>query len=80
MSSRRSTPQPLSLTEKAVGVLRPLIESFSSPGDLAMIVFDHLRRSALCGRRYLGIEIESRYSMSPAAASQASPLSLEKGG
>jgi len=52
-------------TEKAVSVLRPLIESFSKPGDLVLDPFagsgSTCVAAAECGRRYLGIELEVRY-------------------
>jgi DNA modification methylase len=59
-SGNRSHP-----TEKAVGILTPLIESFSQPGDLVLDPFSGSGSTAvaaaLTGRRYLGIELESRY-------------------
>jgi site-specific DNA-methyltransferase (adenine-specific) len=52
-------------TEKAVGILTPLIRSFSKPGGLVLDPFagsgSTLVAAALAGRRYLGIEIEDRY-------------------
>jgi DNA modification methylase len=52
-------------TEKAVSVLRPLIESFSRRDDLVLDAFSGsgstLVSAALCGRAYLGIELEQRY-------------------
>ena len=52
-------------TEKDVSILQPLIESFSKPGDLILDPFSGsgstLEAAALAGRRYLGIELESRY-------------------
>lgn len=52
-------------TEKAVSVLRPLIESFSKPGDLVLDAFagsgSTCVAAAECGRRYLGIELDPRY-------------------
>ena len=52
-------------TEKAVSVLRPLIESFSRPGDLVLDPFagsgSTCVAAAVCGRRYLGIELEESY-------------------
>lgn len=59
-SGNRSHP-----TEKAVGILTPLIESFSEPNDLVLDPFSGSGSTAvaaaLCGRRYLGIELEARY-------------------
>jgi DNA modification methylase len=52
-------------TEKAVGILLPLIRSFSRPGDLVLDPFSGsgstLVAAALSGRQYLGIELEARY-------------------
>jgi DNA modification methylase len=52
-------------TEKAVGILTPLIESFSQPGALVLDPFSGSGSTAvaaaLSGRRYLGIELEDRY-------------------
>lgn len=52
-------------TEKAVGILTPLIRSFSQPGEVVLDPFSGSGStavaSALCGRRYLGIELEARY-------------------
>jgi DNA modification methylase len=52
-------------TEKSVDVLRPLIESYSRPGDLVLDPFSGSGSTscaaAMVGRRYLGIELESRY-------------------
>jgi DNA modification methylase len=52
-------------TEKSVSVLQPLIESFSKRGDLVLDPFagsgSTLVAAARVGRRYLGIELESRY-------------------
>jgi adenine-specific DNA-methyltransferase len=52
-------------TEKAVSVLRPLIESFSKPGGVVADPFagsgSTCVAAAECGRRYLGIELEARY-------------------
>src|SRR5262249_11174704 len=52
-------------TEKAVAILRPLIESFSEPGDIVLDPFvgsgSTAVAAALCGRQYLGIELEARY-------------------
>lgn len=52
-------------TEKAVSVLKPLVQSFSRPGDLVLDPFagsgSTLVAAALTGRRCLGIELEPRY-------------------
>jgi len=52
-------------TEKAVSILVPLIESFSRPEALVLDPFagsgSTLVAAALCGRKYLGIELENRY-------------------
>jgi len=52
-------------TEKAVSVFRPLIESFSRPGDLVLDPFSGSGSSAVAaafaGRDYLGIELEQKY-------------------
>ena len=52
-------------TEKAVSVIKPLIESFSRPGDLVVDPFSGSGSTAVAaafaGRRYLGIELEAKY-------------------
>ena len=52
-------------TEKAVGILTPLIRSFSRPGELVLDPFagsgSTCVAAALSGRRYCGIELEERY-------------------
>lgn len=52
-------------TEKAVSVIKPLIESFSRPGDLVLDPFSGSGSTAVAaafaGRRYLGIELEAKY-------------------
>jgi site-specific DNA-methyltransferase (adenine-specific) len=52
-------------TEKAVGILKPLIRSFSRPGDLVLDPFSGSGSTAaaalLSGRRYLGIELDAGY-------------------
>lgn len=52
-------------TEKAVSVLKPLIESYSRPGDLVLDPFagsgSTAVAAAFAGREYLGIELESEY-------------------
>jgi len=48
-----------------VDVLRPLIEAYSRPGDLVLDPFSGSGSTSIAammvGRRYLGIELESRY-------------------
>ncbi|GJL49753.1 MAG: methyltransferase [Nitrospirales bacterium] len=52
-------------TEKAVGVIRPLIETFSQTGDTVIDPFfgsgTTAVAAAFAGRRYIGIEIEPEY-------------------
>ncbi len=52
-------------TEKAVSVIKPLIESFSRPGDLVLDPFAGSGSTAVvaafAGRDYLGIELERKY-------------------
>lgn len=52
-------------TEKAVGILAPLIRSFSRPGDLVLDPFSGSGSTAVAAalndRRYLAIELEERY-------------------
>jgi DNA modification methylase len=52
-------------TEKAVGILTPLIRCFSKPAALILDPFagsgSTAVAAALTGRRYLGIELEERY-------------------
>ncbi len=52
-------------TQKAVSVLRPLIESFSRPGDLVLDPFSGSGSTSVAaaqaGRRFLGIELEPHY-------------------
>ena len=52
-------------TEKAVEIIKPLIETFSNPGDLLLDPFlgsgTTAVAAALMGRDYLGIELERRY-------------------
>lgn len=52
-------------TEKAVSILKPLIQSFSQPGALILDPFagsgSTLVAAALTGRTYLGIELEAKY-------------------
>jgi adenine-specific DNA-methyltransferase len=57
-------------TEKAVSVLKPLIQSFSKPGDIVLDPFagsgSTALAAALSGRRYIGIELEGAYCRAPA--------------
>src|SRR5688572_21883584 len=52
-------------TQKSVSILRPLIESFSRPGDVVLDPFagsgSTCVAAALCGRRFLGIELDANY-------------------
>lgn len=52
-------------TQKAVSILKPLIRSFSRPGDLVLDPFagsgSSLVAAAQLGRHYLGIELEAKY-------------------
>jgi len=52
-------------TEKAVSILKPLIQSFSRPRDIVLDAFagsgSALVAAALSGRNYLGIELEAKY-------------------
>lgn len=52
-------------TEKAVSILKPLIETFSRPRAVVLDPFSGSGSTcvaaALSGRRYLGIEVEARY-------------------
>jgi DNA modification methylase len=51
--------------EKAVGILTPVIQAFSKPGDIVLDPFSGSGSTAvaaaLSGRRYLGIELEEHY-------------------
>jgi len=52
-------------TEKAVGILSPLVKAYSKPGDIVLDPFSGSGSTsvaaALAGRRYIGIELEGRY-------------------
>jgi DNA modification methylase len=52
-------------TEKAISVVKPLIETFSPPGGLVLDPFSWSGSTAvaaaLAGRLYLGIELEEKY-------------------
>jgi DNA modification methylase len=52
-------------TEKAVGILRPLVRAFSQPGDIVLDPFSGSGSTAvaaaLSGRRYIGMELDGRY-------------------
>ncbi len=52
-------------TEKAVSVIAPLVRAFSKPGDLVLDPFSGSGTTAVAAalndRRYIGIELDSRY-------------------
>jgi DNA modification methylase len=52
-------------TQKAVAILKPLVQSFSSPGQIVMDPFcgsgSTLMAAASCGRRYIGIDVDAKY-------------------
>lgn len=53
-------------TQKAVDILTPLIEAFTSPGQIVLDPFagsgSTLVAAAMMGRGYLGIELDQRYA------------------
>jgi len=59
------TGNKLHPTQKAVAVIQPLIEAFSTPEDLVLDPFLGSGTTALaakrCGRRYLGIEKDENF-------------------
>ena len=63
-------------TEKPVGSLQPLIESFTRPGDIVLDPFagsgSTCVAAAKCGRRYIGIELLPQYHL--AAINRLNPL------
>ncbi len=52
-------------TEKAVSILKPLVQSFSHRGDVVLDPFagsgSTLVAAALSGRHYMGVELEAKY-------------------
>lgn len=58
-------------TEKAVNILTPLVRAFSKPGAIVLDPFSGSGSTAvaasLAGRRYVGIELDSRYCRHAAA-------------
>jgi DNA modification methylase len=59
------TGNKLHPTQKPLCVLKPLIESFSQPGDVVLDPFcgsgSTLLAARQCGRRYLGVELSQTY-------------------
>jgi site-specific DNA-methyltransferase (adenine-specific) len=58
-SGNRSHP-----TEKAVGILKPLIEAFTKTGQVVLDPFagsGSTLAAALAGRSYIGVELEAKY-------------------
>ncbi len=54
-SGNRSHP-----TEKAVGILKPLIEAFTQPGQVVLDPSGSTLAAALAGRSYIGVELEAK--------------------
>jgi DNA modification methylase len=52
-------------TEKAISVIKPLVETFSPPGGLVLDPFSGSGSTAvaaaLAGRLYIGVELEEKY-------------------
>lgn len=52
-------------TEKAISVIKPLVEVFAPPGGIVLNPFSGsgstLVSAALAGRRYLGVELTEKY-------------------
>lgn len=52
-------------TEKPVEILRPLIETFSAPGDIVLDPFcgsgSTLEAAQTCGRAFLGVELDAHH-------------------
>ena len=52
-------------TEKPVEILRPLIETFSAPGDIVLDPFcglgSTLEAAQSCGRAFLGVELDGEH-------------------
>jgi site-specific DNA-methyltransferase (adenine-specific) len=59
------TGNKLHPTQKPTGILKPLIEAFSQPGDTVLDSFagsgSTLAAAAMLGRRYIGIELDAAH-------------------